>query len=215
MNTPPSGSPISNLMFITGAGKVGIGTTSPVDQFEVNVANGNGGAMVTSQPDAVYSSRSLSTGKQFQLIGSYMGWDQNAIYIGGYNVWNNGSYSGNKIVCGGQSGGELDIYAWSFQTTSTRKAKKNIHNLTYGLEEIKKLRPVFYTGIHRTDNRVDLGFIAEEVNEIIPESVAKDDKGNPAAINLGSLVPVLTSAIQEQQKQIQELLKRIEVLEKR
>ena len=38
MNTPPSGSPRTTLMVITGGGNVGIGTTAPNSQLHVNVA---------------------------------------------------------------------------------------------------------------------------------------------------------------------------------
>jgi len=36
MNTPPSGTPLTTLMFITGAGRVGIGTTAPQQMLSVN-----------------------------------------------------------------------------------------------------------------------------------------------------------------------------------
>jgi hypothetical protein len=39
MNTPPSGSPISTLMVITGGGDVGIGTSTPASQLDVRSAS--------------------------------------------------------------------------------------------------------------------------------------------------------------------------------
>ena len=42
MNTPNSGSPRSTLMFITGAGEVGIGTTAPAAQLDVYSLTGAG-----------------------------------------------------------------------------------------------------------------------------------------------------------------------------
>jgi hypothetical protein len=90
-------------------GYVGIGTITPTEQLEVVAASGTGGIMITANPDAHIDSRSLTTGKNFDLIGSYMGWDQNAIYIGGYNSFNSGR-SANKVYCG-TSGADLDLYA--------------------------------------------------------------------------------------------------------
>jgi len=101
-----------NAFQVTQAGYVGIGTTAPSEQLEVVTASGAGGIMITCQPDAHLDSRSLTTGKNFDLIGTYMGWDQNAIYIGGYNSWNSGR-SANKVFCGGPAA-DLDLYAKIF-----------------------------------------------------------------------------------------------------
>jgi len=98
----------SNRMYIGNNGYIGIATTGPTEQLEVNATSGTGGIMITAQPDAHIDSRSLTTGKNFDLIGSYMGWDQNAIYIGGYNAGNS-TRSANKVYCGGP-GGPLDFY---------------------------------------------------------------------------------------------------------
>ena len=61
---------------------------------------------------------------------------------------------------------------------------------------------------HRPGNNV--GFIAQEVLEVLPEVVSgggKDEKGNEVyySIEYGSVVPVLVEAMKEQQQQIETL----------
>ena len=57
------------------------------------------------------------------------------------------------------------------------------------------------------DNRKDIGFIAQEVEEVIPEIVKNnewfDDKIK--TMDYEKLTAVLIKAVQEQQKQIEEL----------
>ena len=77
-------------------------------------------------------------------------------------------------------------------------------------------------------SKLQYGFIAQEIEKVIPELVTEDSNGYKA-VNYIGVIPVLTQAIQEQQKEIeqlkeenqklnntlQELLKRVEALEKK
>jgi hypothetical protein len=94
--------------------------------------------------------------------------------------------------------------AWS--TLSDSRIKKNIVNSTYGLATVLKLRPVEY---NLTSNDLkQVGFIAQEVQKLVPEVVTGKEgdlsKGEILGITYSNLVPVLTKAIQEQQKQIED-----------
>jgi len=110
--------------------------------------------------------------------------------------------------------GELD----EIGTVSDSRLKTNITPVKYGLSEIMKLKPVNYemkekSGVER------IGFLAQEVKEVIPELVIGTEgnleKGETLSITYGEFAPVLTKAIQEQQAQIESLLKIIEQLETR
>jgi adenylosuccinate lyase len=57
-----------------------------------------------------------------------------------------------------------------------------------------------------------IGFIAQELEEVIPHAVATTDQ-DFKAVNYELLVPVLVSAIQDQQKQIEQLEARISEME--
>ena len=56
------------------------------------------------------------------------------------------------------------------------------------------------------DGRHDIGLIAEEVGEVVPEVVTFEDNGEDArSMNYTRLVALLIEAIKEQQEQIEEL----------
>jgi len=98
---------------------------------------------------------------------------------------------------------------------SDKRLKENIKNLNYGLDAIMKLRPVSYDWKKEVDadKTNSLGFIAQEVEKVIPELVTEsktifDDK-KAKGVDYVKMVAVLTKAVQEQQKQIDELKKLI------
>ncbi len=82
-----------------------------------------------------------------------------------------------------------------FFDTSTILVKTNIENVPYGLDTLNKLQPRIY---ERTDcnNEVELGFIAEEVDKLIPEIVPKIE-GKPVNVDYRKISVVLTKAVQE------------------
>jgi hypothetical protein len=54
------------------------------------------------------------------------------------------------------------------------------------------------------DDLEQIGFIAQDVEEVLPELVSTSEKGMKG-LSYGQLTAVLVKAIQEQQKQIEEL----------
>ena len=104
--------------------------------------------------------------------------------------------------------------AWT--AASDSRIKKNITNSNYGLATVLKLRSVEYNLI--SNDLKQVGFIAQEVQKLVPEVVTGKEgdlsKGEVLGITYSNLVPVLTKAIQEQQKIIETLQKEIEELKK-
>ena len=126
-----------------------------------------------------------------------------------------------------------NITSSSFTTTSDKRLKRNINPLYNGLNTLMKMNPVVYekkkTLTSEEYTTKENGFIAQELQLIIPEAVVEgNDENKLLSINYTSLIPVLTKAIQElnkvnedQQKIIEQqkieylkLLKRVEALEK-
>lgn len=92
---------------------------------------------------------------------------------------------------------------------SDRRLKNNITTTQYGLEAVMKLRPVDYT--MKKGGEKQVGFIAQELQEVIPELVDGQEgdleNGETLGVAYGQMVAVLTKAMQEQQAQIEELKK--------
>jgi len=84
-------------------------------------------------------------------------------------------------------------------TNSDERRKENIEISKYGLNEVLQLIPKKFN--YKLDERKikNLGFIAQDVIDLIPESVQTDIDGQKEyyAMNYSNLVPVLVKAIQE------------------
>jgi hypothetical protein len=85
-----------------------------------------------------------------------------------------------------------DIIAFSTFTSSDIKLKKNIKNIENGLEVINKLHPVEFTW--KKNNKKSVGFIAQELEEVLPHLV-KTDKNNIKAIKQDKLIPYIVDSI--------------------
>ena len=99
---------------------------------------------------------------------------------------------------------------------SDERYKEKISALTYGLEEIRALRPVTFAWRRDPAQESHYGFIAQEVREVLPEVVTGDDgETGTLSMNYGELVPVLVKAVQEQQQEIDTQAQQIADLEAR
>jgi hypothetical protein len=125
------------------------------------------------------------------------------------HVVGNGRFT---AVGAGTFSNNLNITSDGTLTTATSdiKFKYNIRPLNYGLETLLQLKPVNFQWIEGEEE--DLGFIAQDVAEIIPEAV-NTNWNSDLLFRYESLIPILTKAIQEQQALIKALEQRIINLE--
>ncbi|MBL7047731.1 MAG: tail fiber domain-containing protein [Candidatus Marinimicrobia bacterium] len=93
---------------------------------------------------------------------------------------------------------------------SDRRLKTNIGPIDNPLEKITSLRGVAFDW--RSNDQHDVGFIAQEVQQQIPEIVAKSTAGDTLTVDYARVVPVLVEAVKMQQAQIEELKKEINSL---
>ena len=97
------------------------------------------------------------------------------------------------------------------QTFSDIKLKENIKDFKNGLDAILQLKPVTFDWKDKERGSNHTGFIAQDVEKIIPNAVNKRKKledGNLNeyfSIDNSQIIATLTKAVQEQQKQINEL----------
>jgi hypothetical protein len=106
----------------------------------------------------------------------------------------------------------------SYNTTSDYRLKENIAPMTGALAKIQQLKPVTYKW--KSDNSDGQGFIAHELQAVVPDCVtgekdAVDDEGNPVyqGIDTSFLVATLTAAIQELKTTVDAQAARIAALE--
>ncbi|MHC4641242.1 MAG: tail fiber domain-containing protein [Planctomycetota bacterium] len=127
-----------------------------------------------------------------------------------------------------------DIYTTgSYQSSSDARFKEDVQPLTDSLNTILKLRGVEFNWKqdeypeHNFSEERQIGFIAQEIAEVLPEVVNKsDDKDGFYSVSYGRIVPILVEAIKELKAenellkdqlktQNQSLKERLEVLERR
>jgi len=102
----------------------------------------------------------------------------------------------------------------SYNTTSDYRLKDNVQSMTEAISRLQQVRVCRFNFLSTPDKIVD-GFIAHEVQAVVPEAVhgekdAVDEDGNPVyqGIDQGKMVPLLWGALQE-------AILRIEALESR
>ncbi len=109
-------------------------------------------------------------------------------------------------------GSATDPIADAWTTYSSRRWKTNIQPLQGSLAKIMQLQGVSYD--QKDGGKHDIGLIAEDVGQIVPEVVAYEDNGVDAkSIDYARLTALLVEAVKEQQKTIQQQNANIEKLQ--
>jgi hypothetical protein len=85
-------------------------------------------------------------------------------------AWNDGNhilqfYNSAGVMRGSIAGSGSAAVAYN--TSSDIRLKENVTNLNNAIDIIKQMRPVEFTW--KSDNKRDIGFIAQEVYQILPE----------------------------------------------
>ena len=237
--TSSGGAAGTEKMRITNDGNVGIGVTAPTNTFVVGHAS-HGVAIdhVSSLPSqaGMFTSSSATTAQAYGDLVVKSRTDYSGYGIGFYTASSGGSPlqrmalidSGALYLYNQNTGsGNADL-RYSTGTgavtydTSSRLVKDKIEPIPYGLETVLSLSPKKYIRTD-SDNEVEVGFIADEIEKVIPELVGMMEKSNftdneedteliAGSVDYKKLTAVLTKAIQEQQEQIETLQKEIKEL---
>lgn len=146
-------------------------------------------------------------------------------FVGAYSGWA-GYFNG-------------DVYSGGAYVGSDRRLKKDIKSINGALSLIDKIEPVSYKynterypQIGLDEDRLTYGFIAQDLEEVLPELVKEknlvlnsnrlksaedvsDDRQTDKfkVVNYTLMIPILTQAVKEQQEIIEAQNKRIEALE--
>lgn len=243
---------------IQNNGYLGIGTTSPLFHLHVTGSraseyiayfqngNDNGGGLVGYSAStvnglgAVTDNASGLAGYAVHLPATGSGWAMWATSNSSDAIGLRASIptTGSWLGYAGYFAGGIGYVNGLYNLSDTR-AKKNVATLNGALDKVMQLRGVSYqydtesfgkyTG---NDTRTYTGFVAQEVERVVPEAVAEkyivsdgtESKGAIAniegverqtvkVVDYVSLVPVLVEAIKEQQLEIQRLQQKIQELE--
>jgi len=98
-----------------------------------------------------------------------------------------------------------------FNATSTARVKSAITDIGKSyLDKFMLMKPREYD--RRDYVAHEFGFVAEEMNNVYPEIVGKDEEGRPTGIDYGRISAILTAKVQEQQSVIDDLKTQISVI---
>tara|TARA_B100001094_G_scaffold253969_1_gene252563 strand:+ start:40036 stop:44283 length:4248 start_codon:yes stop_codon:yes gene_type:complete len=132
------------------------------------------------------------------------------------------TYLGGNLISKLEEDGDFhvegDVVAFS-TTVSDEKFKDNIGQIKSGLEKVKKLRGVeFDWNATSRKGTKDIGVIAQEVEQVIPEVVSEkvpcvgefcENTEKYKTVDYAKLVPVLIEAIKDLSEEVEELKKKL------
>jgi len=212
----------SSSIFIDVGGAVGLGTSSPDADLHIDQGTDDAANMRISGDSAGYDLQDLNgptdekVAQQFVNAGVWRlrGLDDAlasetvvgiSLDLGNGNVGINEASPSYELELG--SGAHVDsIGRWI--DASSRSYKERIVDLPLesALAALEELQPVSYYRKGQAAGDMALGFIAEDV----PELVATEDRTGLSSMDI---VAVLTKVLQQQQKTIAELSERLAALE--
>jgi hypothetical protein len=203
-----------NQFLVRASGGVGINTDSPSVVLHIDGGNdvsvGSGGYIMAGE----------TTGRNVTL-------DDNEIMArdnGGAGVLHINSGSGNVDICVG--GGMVGVgttspsekltvsgnicYTGTIGACSDVRYKRDVGEIRSALETVMQLRGVTYNWKqdeypdHEFDDQTHLGFIAQEVKELLPSLVMTDNSGY-MSVDYSRLTPLLVEAMKDLKSENDEL----------
>lgn len=190
----------SNVMIIKNSGFVGIGTTLP--SFNLHVAGDlNFDGSLYEKGSKYISSQWTSLPNADLFFTSNVGIGTT---VPNYQLHVHGtSYISSIASFGSNISSEGTVYAkGSFVSTSDKNLKTNLRPITNAMEKISSISGYTYD---RTDTlRHECGLVAQEVMNILPEVVSKDES-DMYTIAYGNMAGLFVQAFKELQKEIQDL----------
>ena len=192
------------------------GLRSTINTTPANSAtNMYGGYFSVSSSNPTSATATNSYG--MYVYGATGGTNSYGVYIDDYISGFSSTYALYSRSTANSYFGGVIVTPYTPVITSDARLKRNIANVDNGINTVMKLRPVSYekkSSLTSDDyGKVrEIGFLAQEVQTVLPNLVSEFTKDNGEKIlgvQYSELIPVLTKAIQEQQKQIDELKKEV------
>ena len=192
----------ADRLVITTLGNVGIGTTSPAEKLHVADSQASGHVA------------------KFENTNSGTNADGIVIEIGPSSNPGSANYfvrfrDGDGTQVGGVRGN--GVGGVSYTTSSDARLKTKIDDFAGGLDMVSRMKVRKYEFIEAPGNE-RIGFLAQEMQTVLPQVVSGDPEGDvaeePMGIDYGRMTPVLVSSIQELIAENETLKQRLERLER-
>jgi hypothetical protein len=216
-----------NLVINPIGGNVGIGNSAPNSTLTVGNSTGTIAGEISINPAAA-SNEGGQINIRKSLNGSTADWiiDQygttssdarlrifNSIAeTNGITIMENGNIGMGSLTPSVRLQVNGDIIANSIAGSSDLRYKTNIRPVYNALDKVKALRGVYFNWNKEAfpdknfGSKDELGFIAQEIENVVPEIVTKDNtKEEYRSVKYDKLVALLVEAIKEQQIQIDSL----------
>ena len=135
----------------------------------------------------------------------------NALVLGGTGQWGVkvgiGTDKPSNILTVGRGLGHPVSDSW--ETYSSRRWKTNIQTLPDALSKVEHLRGVSYE--LKDSGKHEIGVIAEEVGQVVPEIVSYEKNGKDAAgVDYSRLTALLIEAVKQQQREVSSLRRQLQ-----
>ncbi|MCB9026872.1 MAG: tail fiber domain-containing protein [Bdellovibrionaceae bacterium] len=159
-----------NIILGNLQGNVGVGTTTPGAKLDVTDTSTTTSAIVVPRA-ANFTGTSLNGMIRYNTSSTLFEFYQNGTWV-------------------------------NYTTVSDGRLKTNVTPVDQGLEIVNQLNPVFYDWERSNpkassfENKHQVGFIAQEVEEVLPEVVNKGEDGY-RSLEYGKIVSVVVAAVKE------------------
>jgi hypothetical protein len=222
-----------NMALNPNGGFVGIGNSTPNSTLTVGNATGTIPGEITLNPTAAANEGGQINFKR-SLNGSTVDWsiDQYGTSAADarFRIFNTSELNGmvikeNGFIGMGNSAPTVrlqvtgDIIANSIAGSSDARFKTNIAPITNSLQKVLALRGVHFNWNTTSfpermfSDKKTIGFIAQEVEKVLPEIVQTENTPEHyKSVQYDKVVALLVEAIKEQQKQINQLQKQVNIL---
>jgi hypothetical protein len=212
--TPGAADMPGRLVFSTTAD----GAASPTERMRIQQ---NGNTWIGTTTDLTSDQNKLSVSGTRAIVGRATGGATNPVIT----AWNNATSGDNYLVSFrtetsdverglidyNRAGGQV-----RYNVTSDRRLKSAIQPATSAVNLLSSIQVRSYKWTE-TGYTIDYGFIAQELNQVLPDAVKVGDDGEEItdtwAVDNSKLVPLLTKALQEAIAKIEVLETRLSALE--
>jgi hypothetical protein len=198
-----SSSGLTERMRVTSTGNISIGTSSDNNALARSIILDN----------------TSNCGIIFKNAGNNKGY----LYNSGSNMYFE-TIGGSIYAMAGSAGVYLSNGSTSWTSNSDIRLKNINYEIENAVDKLANLKPVSFSWKYDETKKEVLGLIAQDVEKVFPQIIDKNklykkagdnseiDETEYLGVRYQELIPVLVKAIQEQQVQIKELQKEVEIL---